>query len=109
MFNIRGSEWIIILALVLLIFGPSKLPSLARSIGQAVAELRSGVRKAQDDLEGLAKEVNPLADPPPVPKKPAPAPEPTQAAPKPEQEPKAMEEKKDDNVILADPDYPVDA
>jgi sec-independent protein translocase protein TatA len=100
MFNIRGSEWIIILALVLLIFGPSKLPSLARSIGQAVAELRSGVRKAQDDLEGLAKEVNPLADPPPVPKKPAPAPE---------QEPKAMEEKKDDNVILADPDYPVDA
>jgi hypothetical protein len=44
-----------------------------------------------------------------VPKKPAPAPEPTEAAPKPEQEPKAMEEKKDDNVILADPDYPVDA
>jgi sec-independent protein translocase protein TatA len=34
---------IIVLAIVLLLFGSTKLPSLARSLGQASKEFKSGV------------------------------------------------------------------
>ncbi len=37
-------ELILILAVVLLIFGPGKLPSLAKAIGQSVVELKDGLR-----------------------------------------------------------------
>ena len=56
MFGIKGWEWIIILVVVLLIFGPSKLPSLARSIGKSITEFRGGIRQAQDDITKLADE-----------------------------------------------------
>ena len=36
-------EMILILAVVLLIFGPTKLPSLAKSIGKSVVELKDGL------------------------------------------------------------------
>ncbi|MEW5784700.1 MAG: twin-arginine translocase TatA/TatE family subunit [Bacillota bacterium] len=37
-------EVIAILAVVLLIFGPTKLPSLAKAIGKSVVELKDGLR-----------------------------------------------------------------
>jgi sec-independent protein translocase protein TatA len=37
-------EVVAILAVVLLIFGPTKLPSLARAIGKSVNELKDGLR-----------------------------------------------------------------
>jgi len=54
--NIRGWELIIILAIILLIFGPSKIPGLARGIGRAIGTFRSGVKGAKDDLEGGTEE-----------------------------------------------------
>ncbi len=56
MFNIRGWEWVIILIVVLLIFGPSKLPGLARSIGKSISEFRNGIRSAQDEIQKMAEE-----------------------------------------------------
>lgn len=47
-------ELVLILSVVLLIFGPSKLPSLAKSIGKSVVELKdglSGKNKKEPDLE----------------------------------------------------------
>jgi len=44
-------EILIILALVLMLFGPRKLPELARGIGQAINEFRRGVREISTDLE----------------------------------------------------------
>lgn len=38
-------EVLIILIVVLLLFGSKRLPELARSIGEAVAELRKGLKK----------------------------------------------------------------
>jgi sec-independent protein translocase protein TatA len=35
-----GFEWIIILVIVLLVFGPSKLPQLAKGLGQARKEFK---------------------------------------------------------------------
>lgn len=40
-----GPEWIIVLIVVLVLFGGSQLPKLARSIGEAQREFRRG----QDD------------------------------------------------------------
>ena len=40
-----GGEWIIILLIVLLLFGATKLPQLARSMGQASKEFREGLKE----------------------------------------------------------------
>ena len=37
-------EILVILAIVLLIFGPTKLPGLAKAIGKSVVELKEGLR-----------------------------------------------------------------
>jgi len=40
--NLGATELIIVLAIVLLIFGSTRLPKLARSLGQASKEFRAG-------------------------------------------------------------------
>ncbi len=49
-------ELLLILAVVLIIFGPAKLPALAKSMGQAVAEFRKGTKEITKEFEDLAKE-----------------------------------------------------
>jgi sec-independent protein translocase protein TatA len=39
-------EWLIFLAIVLLLFG-SRLPSLARSLGQSITEFKKGMKEIQ--------------------------------------------------------------
>ena len=41
--NLGGSELIIILVIVLVLFGGAKLPKLARSLGQAQKEFKDGI------------------------------------------------------------------
>jgi sec-independent protein translocase protein TatA len=47
-----GSELIMILLVVLIIFGPTKLPQLGRSIGSAITEFKDGLKKSKDDGDG---------------------------------------------------------
>ena len=48
-----GMEWVIILVVVLLLFGPSRLPQLGKSIGKTMKAIRDGVDgKGEDDEEG---------------------------------------------------------
>jgi sec-independent protein translocase protein TatA len=49
-------ELIVILVIVLLIFGGSKLPQLARSLGRAKSEFEKGVRDGTDEGDGEAPE-----------------------------------------------------
>ncbi|MBQ7816503.1 MAG: twin-arginine translocase TatA/TatE family subunit [Oscillospiraceae bacterium] len=49
-------ELLLILAVVLIIFGPAKLPALAKSMGQAVAEFRKGTKEITKEFEEMAKE-----------------------------------------------------
>lgn len=49
-------ELLIILVVVLLIFGPRRLPEMARGIGQSVREFRKGIRDMKDDFEAEAKD-----------------------------------------------------
>jgi sec-independent protein translocase protein TatA len=43
-------EMLVILAIALLIFGPSKLPDLARGLGQAVRGFKDAVREGEEDI-----------------------------------------------------------
>lgn len=47
--NLRGSEWLIILVVVLLLFGARKLPELARSLGASAKEFRKGVSEGNNE------------------------------------------------------------
>lgn len=38
-----GPEWIVVLVIVLLLFGSTQLPKLARSLGQAQKEFKQGM------------------------------------------------------------------
>lgn len=48
---IRGQELIIILVIVLVLFGATRLPALARSIGQSAKEFRKGLSEGDDAAE----------------------------------------------------------
>ena len=50
--NIGLPEIIIILVIVLLVFGPRRLPEMAKGIGQSVREFRKGIRDMKDEVTG---------------------------------------------------------
>jgi len=49
--KIGTGEIILIVVVVLLLFGSTKLPELARSIGKSARELRKGLREGDDEDE----------------------------------------------------------
>ncbi len=49
-----GPEWFIVLAVVLVIFGGSQLPKLARNLGKAQKEFKDGLSEAQREEEATA-------------------------------------------------------
>ena len=56
MFGLGYQELLIILVIVLILFGGSKLPELARSLGSSVKEFKKGVSEAsKEDAAAAAK------------------------------------------------------
>lgn len=49
--QLGGPEVLVILVVVLLLFGASRLPKLARSIGESARELRAGMKDVNDEDE----------------------------------------------------------
>jgi sec-independent protein translocase protein TatA len=60
----QGAEWLVILAIVILVFGAAKLPDLARGTGQALRIFKSETKGLRDDD---AKDDEPTPPPPAVP------------------------------------------
>ena len=49
MFGIHGTELLIVLAIVLLLFGSSRIPSIARSLGQSITEFKKGTKGINEE------------------------------------------------------------
>ncbi|MCS7121248.1 MAG: twin-arginine translocase TatA/TatE family subunit [Archaeoglobaceae archaeon] len=50
-------EWLVILLIILILFGASKLPEVARSLGRSVAEFRKAQRESEIELRELEKQL----------------------------------------------------
>ncbi len=59
MFNFGPGEMMILFIIVLLIFGPSQLPKLARGLGNAMREFRKAQREFSDELHRDPEESKP--------------------------------------------------
>lgn len=60
--NIGVTELLILLGILLLIFGPKRLPGLGRSLGQGMREFKdsvTGKKKKEDDPEHSKPELDP--------------------------------------------------
>ena len=51
----QGAEWLVILAIVVLVFGAAKLPDLARGTGQALRIFKNETKGLKDDDESAPK------------------------------------------------------
>jgi sec-independent protein translocase protein TatA len=63
MFNLGGWEWVILLVIVLIIFGGSRLPGLFKALGQGVREFREASKDDSNDTVTPAE--TPAAPAPP--------------------------------------------
>ena len=55
MFNIGWSELALILIVTLVLFGPSRLPEVAKSLGKTVKAFKEGMREAFEDTPAAPK------------------------------------------------------
>ena len=51
MFGLQPLHIVVILALALLIFGPSQLPNIARSLGRSINEFRHAASSMTDEMK----------------------------------------------------------
>jgi len=49
-FGMGGSELLVLFVIILLIFGPSQIPKMARGLGQAMREFRKAQREIDDEI-----------------------------------------------------------
>ncbi len=52
-----GTEWILILAVVLLIFGGKKIPELMKGLGQGIREFKTGMSGQEEKKEEPKSEI----------------------------------------------------
>jgi sec-independent protein translocase protein TatA len=69
---LEGTDLIIVLVIILVLFGSAKLPKLARSLGEAKRELDKGMKG--DDATTTTMSATPAPAPPPAVTATAPAP-----------------------------------
>jgi sec-independent protein translocase protein TatA len=74
MFDVGGGELLLILMAVLLLFGPSKLPELARSFGKGMAQFRRAQTEFQRNLNSISEEIESTVQDQPPPKTLTPSP-----------------------------------
>ncbi|WP_308819136.1 Sec-independent protein translocase subunit TatA [Pseudonocardia alni] len=78
-----GYEWLIIIAVLLLLFGAKKLPEMARSVGQSARVFKGEMKGLKDD-DARSRQAE---EPKPAQELPAAAPAPQQTAPAAQQAP----------------------
>ncbi len=56
MFGLGGQEIFLILLIVLVLFGPKKIPELARGLGKGIQEFKKAQSNLQDEIEKAVDE-----------------------------------------------------
>lgn len=51
MFKLGGAEWIIILVIVILLFGPGRIGKIAGELGRSIKSFREGLGPKEDQAE----------------------------------------------------------
>jgi sec-independent protein translocase protein TatA len=64
MFNLGGWEWVILLVIVLIIFGGSRLPGLFKALGQGVKEFRDASKDDSSDAKAEPEQAAALPEEP---------------------------------------------
>lgn len=62
----HGWQWLLILAVILLLFGAAKLPALAKSLGQSARVFKGEMKAMKDEDVPAATTTTPAATTPPV-------------------------------------------
>jgi sec-independent protein translocase protein TatA len=55
-FNMGGSELILVLGIALLLFGGKKLPELAKGLGQGIKEFKKATNNASEEMRHALEE-----------------------------------------------------
>lgn len=56
MFNFGMGELVVILLIILLLFGASRLPEIARAMGKSIKEFKKAGKEMQNNIEEVTKE-----------------------------------------------------
>lgn len=61
MFGMRGSELLIIFAVILILFGSTRLPGLGKALGEGLKNFKKGIGEGEVEKEGTTPETPPQA------------------------------------------------
>ena len=50
--GLRGSEWLVILLIVILIFGANRIPEIGKSLGKGIQEFKKAFKKGAEGACG---------------------------------------------------------
>ena len=64
---LQPTHLLLILLIVLIIFGPGKLPELGKTLGSGIREFRESLSQGAEPARSIAPPTDPAAPPPPAP------------------------------------------
>ncbi len=62
--NIGLAELVVLLVVVLILFGPGKLPEVGKALGKAVGEFRRGIKEGIEDKDMSKSDASPTSSKP---------------------------------------------
>ena len=73
--NVGGGELLVILFVILIFFGPKKMPELGKNLGKGIREFKNAMRDIQEGVEKSMKDTPPPPESPYSPPAPPPSPQ----------------------------------